>query len=139
MNRLDLQVLAEMRIAEAVGLLTLAPPKPDGAYYLAGYAIECALKACIAKLINQHDYPDKQLANDCFTHNIETLVRIAGLETARKSEADANPVFAKNWSTVKDWNERSRYGLHSQAKTQKMIDAITDSMNGVLPWIKARW
>lgn len=139
MNRTDLQELADVRIAEAVALSTLAPTLSDGAYYLAGYAIECALKACVAKLINQRDYPDRQLANDCYTHNIEALVRVAGLEATRKADADANSALAQNWKVVKDWNERSRYGRHSQAKAQQMIDAITDNANGVLPWIKARW
>ncbi len=112
---------------------------PDGAYYLAGYAIECALKACIAKLTNQHDYPDKHFALDCYTHDIEKLLRLAGLETSRKADSGVNPALALNWTIVKDWNERSRYERHSLAKARKLIDAITDDVNGVLPWIKVRW
>jgi HEPN domain-containing protein len=53
MNREDFQQLAESRLKEARALLTAE--LPDGAYYLAGYAIECALKACIAKRTQQHD------------------------------------------------------------------------------------
>jgi len=41
-NRKDLQNLARMRLAEANALLTAG--LPDGAYYLAGYAVECALR-----------------------------------------------------------------------------------------------
>lgn len=59
MNKTDLEQLADLRLAEAAALLGATPPMPDGAYYLAGYAIECALKACIAKLTAQHDFPDK--------------------------------------------------------------------------------
>ncbi|MBI0577948.1 HEPN domain-containing protein [Neobacillus cucumis] len=33
----------------------------DGAYYLSGYVIECALKACIAKYTKEFDFPDKKL------------------------------------------------------------------------------
>ena len=47
MNRTDLQQPALTRLAEAKALL--AAGFPAGAYYLAGYAVECALKACIAK------------------------------------------------------------------------------------------
>jgi HEPN domain-containing protein len=47
MTRKDLQKLAAIRLKEAK--LLLAANAPDGAYYLAGYAVECALKACIAK------------------------------------------------------------------------------------------
>jgi len=32
----------------------------DGAYYLAGYAVECALKACIAKGTQRFEFPDKR-------------------------------------------------------------------------------
>ena len=52
MNRGDLQLLANIRLDEAKALL--AASLPAGAYYLAGYAVECGLKACIAKLTNQH-------------------------------------------------------------------------------------
>jgi hypothetical protein len=139
MNRADLQSLADVRIDEAVALLALNPPRSDGAYYLAGYAVECALKAAIAKLNNLHDWPEKQFVADCHTHNVLALVRLAGLEAARAADAVANPIFARNWSIVQDWSERSRYERHALAKAQKMIDAITDHANGVLPWIKARW
>jgi hypothetical protein len=37
----------------------LAARFPEGAYYLAEYAIECAFKACIAKRTQQHDFPEK--------------------------------------------------------------------------------
>jgi len=47
-NRRDLQALSRIRLTEAKALLRLG--HYDGAYYLAGYAAECALKACIAKL-----------------------------------------------------------------------------------------
>jgi len=138
-NRADLQGLADVRIDEARALLGLTPPRSDGAYYLAGYAVECALKAAIAKLNSQHDWPEKQFVIDCHTHNILALVRLAGLETARAADATANPAFARNWIIVKDWSERSRYERHSQTKAQQMIDAVTDTVNGVLPWIKAHW
>jgi hypothetical protein len=58
-NRADFQTLADIRLAEARDLLALNPPRPDGAYYLAGYAVECALKACIARGYAQHDWPEK--------------------------------------------------------------------------------
>jgi HEPN domain-containing protein len=46
-NRNGLQDLSKVRLKEATALLNLR--MYDGAYYLAGYAVECALKACIAK------------------------------------------------------------------------------------------
>jgi len=67
MNQNDFQQLAEVRIDEAAVLL--AHGKYDGAYYLAGYAVECGLKACIAKLSNQFDFPPKpKFINDYYSH-----------------------------------------------------------------------
>jgi HEPN domain-containing protein len=57
-NRKDLQFLARARLTEARALLDAG--HPDGAYYLAGYAVECALKACIAKATQRHEFPDKK-------------------------------------------------------------------------------
>jgi hypothetical protein len=62
MNRTDFQQLAELRLREAEALL--AAGLPDGAYHLAGYSVECALKACIAKRTQLHDFPEKKLVND---------------------------------------------------------------------------
>ena len=106
---------------------------------LAGYSVECALKAAIAKLNNQHDWPEKEFVTRCHTHDIPALVRRARLEVVRVADSNANPALARSWDVVKDWSERSRYERHSQVKAQEMIDAVTDHANGVLPWIKVHW
>jgi hypothetical protein len=137
MNRGDFQAIADVRIAEAQVLF--AAGLFDGAYYLAGYSVECALKACIACLTNQHDFPDKDFAQACYTHDIEKLVRAAGLITQRDADAPAGSALADNWSLVKDWTESSRYERNTQAEAEALIEAIVHAANGVLPWIKARW
>jgi HEPN domain-containing protein len=76
-NRADLQRLANERITDAKVLL--AARRWSGAYYLAGYAMECALKACIAKLMKSEEFPDKKFAEKCWTHSLTTLLDIAGL------------------------------------------------------------
>jgi HEPN domain-containing protein len=60
MNRTDLQILAEDRLKDAEVLL--ASGRFGAAYYLAGYAVECGLKACIAKLTRAEDFPIKTLS-----------------------------------------------------------------------------
>jgi HEPN domain-containing protein len=55
MNRGELRQLAETRLAEAQILLRAG--MWSGAYYLVGYAVECGLKACIAKGTKQDDFP----------------------------------------------------------------------------------
>ena len=139
MDRTDLQQLADLRMAEAHALLTLAPPMADAAYYLAGYAIECGLKACIARGYGPEPWPEKKFVMDCHTHDILQLIRLAGLEPARAAAAAANPALGTNLTIVKDWSESSRYERHSQIKAQRLYDAITDPVNGVLPWIKVHW
>lgn len=53
MNRAELRNLAKLRLAEAQTLLAAA--RWSGAYYLSGYSVECALKACIAKNTRRSD------------------------------------------------------------------------------------
>lgn len=55
LNRYDLQRLADLRAAEA--RLLLDNGYWSGAYYLAGYAVECGLKACIARRVREFDFP----------------------------------------------------------------------------------
>ena len=59
LSRSDLQGLALVRLDDARSLL--AADRWDGAYYLAGYAAECGLKACIAAQTRQYDFPDREL------------------------------------------------------------------------------
>jgi hypothetical protein len=112
---------------------------PDGAYYLAGYAVECALKACITRRYAQYDWPDRGFVADCHTHKLLTLVNLAGIEAQRAADAAADIALGTNWQIVKDWGEHSRYERHSLVKARRMFDAVDNNANGVLSWIKARW
>ena len=135
MNKSDLEILAAIRIKESEILL-----KADcyqGAYYLAGYSLECVLKACIAKQIKQFDFPDKKLANDCYTHDLTKLLITAGLkqELIRQESEDTN--FKLNWSVANKWSEESRYDHAIQKQDARdLFEAITESTSGVLPWLK---
>jgi len=137
LNRTQLQQLARERLLEAKALL--AAKRWSGAYYLAGYAVECALKACIAKRVQAEDFPDRKLAQDAWTHNIENLVIVAGLKDARNADVQANPIFSSNWATVAGWTESSRYEFKSKGEAQALYDAITDAKHGVLQWVKLHW
>jgi hypothetical protein len=99
-----------------------------------------ALKACIARLTSQDDYPPKpRFIHDYYSHEIERLVKIAGLTAQRDADAAAVPDLAANWAVVKDWTEESRYERRTQAQAQQLIAAIADAAHVVLPWIKRRW
>jgi HEPN domain-containing protein len=137
LNRAELQQLADDRIADAK--LLLDNGRWAGAYYLAGYAVECALKACVAKLTKAEDFPDKSFADRCWTHEIGRLVTAAGLKSQRDMDNSANVVLLNHWAVAKDWNESSRYAQKSQLEAQTLYDAITHPTNGVLPWVKTHW
>ena len=91
MNKAELENLAAIRIKEADILLTA--DCYQGAYYLAGYALECTLKACIAKQVKEFDFPDKKLANDSYTHKLADLVITAGLKQKLIEQEKQNEEF----------------------------------------------
>ena len=137
MDRSDFQKLAEVRAREAQSLFE--QEQYDGAYYLAGYAVECALKACIAKTTKQYEFPDKNLANKAFTHVLANLVPLASLESELESATKSNPDLGRNWNTAKDWSEEARYDRHARQKAEDLLTAVLDSESGILPWLRARW
>jgi|SRR5579872_2136538 len=140
MNRTDLQQLAEDRRLDAEALL--AAQRWSGAYYVAGYAVECALKACvIAYVQNNPDviFNDKKFSQRCWTHNIEELVLVANLKADRDRDAGLNPTQSQNWLIVKDWDEEARYKTWTEPEARRLYEAVTNNADGVLPWIKIHW
>jgi hypothetical protein len=114
----------------------------SAAYYLVGYAVECGLKSCILARIAAHPeviFEDKRFSQDAWSHDIENLVRVAGLEADHEAAILASAAFHNNWQTARDWNERSRYARKTQGDAQQLFDAITDAAAGVMQWIRARW
>ncbi len=136
-NRKDLQFLARTRLAEARALLEVG--RPDGAYYLAGYAVECALKACIARGTQRHEFPDKKIVDASHTHNLRDLIKVANLELARLEEAKRDPLFRNHWDLVQQWSEHSRYRRHGSEMAQALVIAIGDRKHGVIAWIRRHW
>jgi hypothetical protein len=67
MNRRSFQKLAEARLLDSKALLKA---KRYDAYYFAGYTIECALKACIAKRTRLYDFPSRD-RRDFYINEIE--------------------------------------------------------------------
>jgi HEPN domain-containing protein len=134
--RRDFKILAELRSEEA--RILLGEGKLQGAYYLAGYAVECALKACIAKKTKRSEFPAKaEYIRKLYTHELDKLLSLAGLDAQLNKDMGANKVFEANWSTVKDWTEESRYRT-SGLNGKDMYNAVAGP-DGVLPWIRLRW
>lgn len=138
MNRTDFHKLTEIRIKEAK--LLLDRKCYQGAYYLAGYAVECALKACIAKRTQAHDFPPKpRVVRDFYQHDIESLAKLAGLELELNKHLSVIQ-FSSNWALVCKWSEEARYETHIDSKTARdLYHAVSNSRNGVLVWLKKYW
>lgn len=138
MNRNDLQALSRMRQREAKVLLDAG--NYAGSYYLMGYAIECAVKAAIAKQTKRYDFPDKKHANDSFSHDLKALLQVASLWHDFDTAMKATPSLALNWAVVKDWNERSRYMTDTtQRQAVDLHSACTARTHGILSWLKQYW
>jgi len=137
MNRKVFQELTKIRVREARSLLE-ANQYP-GAYYLIGYAVECALKACVSKQVKRYDFPDKKFADKVYTHSLEALVGGAGLSLDLNRDRQMNSNFDENWRVVKDWNESFRYDLGITEQQARDLYSACTGKNGILSWIKKRW
>ena len=136
LTRKDFQRLADLRAREAAALLKTR--NPIGSYHLGGYAVECALKACIAKMARRHEFPLKaDYVRRVYTHNLEELLRLANLEKQLERDMTTNPVLAGNWDVVRKWSEESRY--QSSGLDGRNLLAAVIGPNGVLQWIKQHW
>lgn len=129
--------LANLRLRDAEVLLS--ERRYDGAYYLAGYAVECGLKACIAKQTRRGDFPDKTRAQKVFTHDLDDLLALAGLRPQLDIDGRTDPDLELNWAIAKDWDEQRRYTRSTKTEANDILDAISDPAHGVMPWIRKRW
>jgi HEPN domain-containing protein len=138
MDRFDLQRLTNIRLREARALLWSG--NYCGAYYLAGYAIECALKACIARETKEFEFPDKKRANEAFEHSPEKLIKTAKLDGQLNRQLNAEPNFVQYWQLIKAWSVESRYETTiTQAEARDLITAVEDPVHGVLAWLQKYW
>jgi AbiV family abortive infection protein len=136
MTRRDFQDLAEERIRDAEALLKSG--QFSGAYYLAGLSVECAIKACIAKATKEFDFPDRDKTKNSYQHDLDKLIEAANLKTALQQRM--NGAFGANWTTIRAWDNEDRYSAAtSPSDAARMIQGITDSSEGVLPWLRTVW
>ena len=134
MNGSDFQRLARVRLRAA--RLLLAGGCFDGAYYLGGYAVECALKACIAKKTQRHDFPDRD-SNKYYTHGLETLARIVGPQL--ESDIKSSVAVQANWAIVTKWTHESRCAFTPEQSAASLLKAISSPRDGVMACIRKHW
>ena len=125
-----LQRLAETRLREAWVLCDAG--LNAGAYYLAGYAVELGLKACVAKQFKIETIPDWAVTREFKTHRLTDLVRLAGLDAALREARALAPPLDASWIIVANWTAESGYIESIAAETAQLVEAVGDPQHGVL-------
>lgn len=136
-SRPDLQAAAQAKLDDAAILLRHG--SSSNAYYLAGYAVELGLKACIAARVAAETIPDKAFIKGILSHQFTGLVALAGLAQALRDAQAIDPDLQLNWAIVLEWEPDSRYESRDATSARVLLSAISDPTSGVLPWIKAHW
>jgi hypothetical protein len=137
-NLNDIKELADWRLEEAEYLCKGG--YFDGAFYLAGYAVELYLKAKIAENLDVFDFysqyaPKSDLSKTFLIHNLERLVLLSGLQTKFNAARETDTILDNCWVLLKVWSEKSRYdikGLHTETEVNGFINALKI----VITWIK---
>src|SRR5438034_3672228 len=82
---------AESRVRDAAALLKAR--RWSAAYYLAGYAVECGLKACVVAYIKKNldvIFRDRRFSEKCWTHDYDELFKLAELKAQWDADMAAN-------------------------------------------------
>jgi hypothetical protein len=141
-DRKRFQNLAKTRLKDARALL--GRKRWSGAYYLCGYVIECALKACFLRHLGESgaifgDQSYLKKVADCWTHDVVKLVNLAGLDADFGAARGANAALEAFWTVTKDWKETSRYEEWTEAQASTLYEAVSHDPDGVLRWLQTRW
>lgn len=119
----DLRAIARARLRDAQVLLRAK--RFDGGFYLAGYAIELALKARICKTLKWPSFPetaqDFKGLQSLRTHDLDVLLTFSGIEARVRSS------YYAEWAVVTTWNPEKRYqlvGLSTPQETGTMITSV---------------
>src|SRR5579871_2363921 len=104
-SRSDLRQIARERLKEARVLLRAG--RYDGAVYLGGYAVECALKERICRTLKWPGFPQTrnefQNYQSLKTHDLDVLLSFSGVEARIRTN------YLAEWSAVADWDPEARY------------------------------
>lgn len=133
----EFKKLSLLRIKEAKILMKYG--QYSGAYYLAGYSVEFALKACYCKTVKEKSFPPgKDVYSKLYSHDLNNLLDVSGIKSKYEKKVKNNKKLESNWGIVKDWNEKSRYYIPNEKTTKSLIKAI-QGKDGILKWILNLW
>jgi HEPN domain-containing protein len=130
----ELRELAEARLREAETLIEAG--HFSGSYYLAGYAVELGLKACISKQFKADTIPERALVDKIYKHDLAQLLELAGLKASLNS---ASKRLEENWQVAKNWTSAARYTQFDEDRAAELLAALTEERDGVMPWIRMQW
>jgi HEPN domain-containing protein len=134
MVRRDFQNLSALRMREARRLADAG--LYDGAYYLGGLAIECALKSTLARSTQRYEFPNLERTRRAYTHDLEVLLKLSGLDTKL---GEAEPHVKDAWARARSWNVEARYQTgRAAADVVEFLEAVA-GRRGVLRWLKRHW
>ncbi len=131
--RETLERIGEARLREAKALLEVG--EYAGAVYLAGYAVECYLKAAICVRLDWGS-----LLATFKTHNLESLLLYTGLEKRLKDDLLVWLNFKQVvglWSDG-DGNPSIRYQdprVIDEPTARDFLDCLVGVPEGVIPWL----
>lgn len=132
--------MAQLRLDESS--LLLDQNFCTGAHYIAGYAVEFAIKAVICKRLNVEIFDDelldipKEVSKSFKIHNLRNLIILSGLQQELKKLIKEDSEIAKAWTIVSEWNEQQRYKLDCEKATAlRFLNAVKI----VIRWIKTHW
>jgi HEPN domain len=133
----EIRDIASLRLTEATCLF--ANDFYDGAFYIAGYALELNFKAKICECLKIDDFyrnhaARSDLSRVFLVHNLGRLLILSGLYTAYETEKVTNPRLLAEWCCVLKWSETSRYDQRGTHLRQDAEDFIT-AVNYIIQWI----
>jgi|SRR3990170_5785094 len=123
--------IATIRYEEAIALCNAG--QYSGAYYLAGYAIELAIKGYYCK---GNKFPPKaEVVKNLYSHDLNLLLGTTGLKGEFDKDVKTNSTLQSNWGNLKDWSEESRYVIYKQREAKSLIKSV----GIILKWIQTKW
>ena len=148
-SRSDFHTLTRQRLDESNALLPLN--FPDAAFYLAGYSIECALKAAVCRTLDQNDFygPDRgnkstryvqdRVLREFKTHNYSDLLVLSGLSAKLNTARQTDPKIEAAWFFIEgmNWSEQSRYQLGTKSAIN--VYNFVQAVETIVIWISNFW
>jgi hypothetical protein len=131
----DIRKSGLKRLSDAEALLENKTPHGQGAKYLAGYAVECKLKAIAMEIYGCWKLEDlaKKLEiddRDIFSHGLEALATILPIyDRLRKSHV------WKDFAKVNEWRPSWRYS--QQEIPNEKAKVFVDAVKRVRNWLEA--